>query len=688
MRLRQWMAVNSLSCFVGILILTACVPQKNVLNSAPNVAASETKDVFFEEIECSALSSSLPVDEGTRCGYLTVPQEHEKKSSSTKKLRLAVVIYKSRTEPSQPDPLFIAQGGPGGSTIDTYAPVLINSSIRNGRDIVLFDQRGTMHSDPPLTCPEFSLESITALQTSQTKEEKQQLSLEAAKACYDRLVAQGIDLSAFNSRENAADIESLRQALGYQRINLYGVSYGTLLALHTMRYFPSSLRSVVLDAVAPPQTNYIAESPRSAHNAFEKLFKSCQADEACRQAYPDLEQVYLKTVKYLNDLPTSIQLTHPKTQQKVQVLLDGDTYQNALFRLLYISPFLPALPKLIHDVADGNYDLLSLFLSLLVFDDSTSLGMFFSVVCAEFDQFTASDSATPQSPIALQKHWETENIEKVCGLWKVKQTISNRTPVRSDIPTLVLSGAFDPITPDTFALMAAKTLSRSYSFTFPNVGHGVMFTGECQDQILEEFLQNPLKPPQASCLSSLNPPQFYTSATVIHLPVFIRLLNLQAAAWLQVIFYWICLLVMLSAAGILFSPRLAQIWGNEKAPHFSWISLKSLTKDSLLAAKVLAALNGAAVLLFTILFVMIISYLFSTNDIRLYFGLPILYRPLFVIPLFNVGMTFCLGFLVVRAWLLSRWNRLWRLYYTVLTLAALFLISIWHFWGILGAWIS
>jgi pimeloyl-ACP methyl ester carboxylesterase len=628
------------------------------------------------------------VDEGTRCGYLTVPQEHGKKSSSTKKLRLAVVIYKSKVEPAQPDPLFIAQGGPGGSTIDTYAPILMESSIRNGRDIVLFDQRGTMHSDPQLTCPEFSLESLTALQTNQTKEKRQQLSLEAAKACYDRLVAQGIDLSAFNSRENAADIEALRQALGYQRINLYGVSYGTLLALHTMRYFPSSLRSVVLDAVAPLQTNYIAESPRSAHNAFEKLFKSCQADEACRQAYPDLKQVYLNTVTYLNELPITIQLTHPKTQQKIQVLLDGDTFQNTLFRLLYISPFLPALPKLIQDVADGNYDLLSLFLSLLVFDDSTSLGMFFSVVCTEYDQFTPSDSATPQSPIALQKYWETENIEKVCGLWKVKQTVTNHTPVKSDIPTLVLSGAFDPITPETFALMTAKTLSRSYSFTFPNVGHGVMFTGECQDQILEEFLQNPLKPPQASCLSSLNPPQFYTSATVIHLPVFIRLLNLQAAAWLQVIFYWICLLVMLSAAGILLSPRLAQLWNNEIVLHVSWASFKSLIKDSLLAAKVLAALNSAAVLLFTILFVIIVSYLFSTNDIRLYFGLPGQYKPLFVIPLLNLVITFFMGFLVLRAWLLSKWNRLWRIYYTVMTLAAVFLISIWHVWGILGAWIN
>ena len=676
-----WTKLLNICCLFCLVFSLGCThtvpPQNTAVPSQPQTA-------HFEEIACSDLSENIPYDENTRCGYLYVPETHHQPQTNFKKLRLAFVIYESIGENPQPDPLFIAQGGPGGSTIETYTHLLVNSPLRRIRDIVLFDQRGTLHSDPALTCPEIHNESLNNLQNDLPQEEKERLSLQAAKACYDRLSAQGIDLSVFNSLENAADIETLRTTLGYQRINLYGVSYGTLLALHTMRHFPTSLRSVILDAVAPPQTNFIAELPRSADNAFSKLFNSCQEEEACSQAYPDLERVFFKTVDLLNQLPTHLQLTHPKTQQKYKIILDGDTFQTALFRLLYATPFLPALPKLIHDVSNGDYDFFSTILSLLVFDDSTSIGMFFSVICAEYSEF--SPTTTDIRPhIAQEKSREAANLLKVCSLWKVKHlTPSMNTPVKSDIPTLMLSGAFDPITPESFALSAAQTLTRSYSFTFPNVGHGVMLSGECQDQIIDEFLQNPLKPPEASCLISLNPPQFYTSATVINLPILIRLLNLQGLAWVQVGILWLCLLVLLSAPAVYFTQRLLPLW-QASQPNIMYDTTKSKIPASLKLIQWLAIINGINILVFSISFVIIIIMLISTNDIRLYFGIPASYKPLFVLPIITLLSTLAMCIIIIRAWLLTKWGKTIRIYYTLLSVISILLLAIWHLWGILGA---
>ncbi|MGQ0603269.1 MAG: alpha/beta fold hydrolase, partial [Anaerolineales bacterium] len=261
------------------------------------------------------------------CGWLIVPEEHANPDGPI--IRLAVVIVRADDPNPAPDPLVMLQGGPGGSSIDVFTQVLFplggGSPLRRNRDLILFDQRGTLYSEPALTCPEITQLTEDTIEQRLSVEEGERLVISAYTQCRERLMAEGVNLAAYDSVENANDIEALRVALGYDQINLYGVSYGTLLALHAMRQNPAGLRAVILDSVAPPDINFAAEAPRSMQRVFDELFGACAADAECNRAYPDLENVFFALVEKLNTEPARLPITDFETGENYDAVLDGDT---------------------------------------------------------------------------------------------------------------------------------------------------------------------------------------------------------------------------------------------------------------------------------------------------------------------------------------------------------------------------
>ncbi|MBE0697670.1 MAG: alpha/beta fold hydrolase, partial [Anaerolineaceae bacterium] len=352
---------------------------------------------------------SLPMgwQEGVQvdCGYLTVPEQYENPDGPT--IRLAVAILRSQDPNKQPDPLVMLQGGPGGSTIDTYTQILpTQKRLPGNRDVVLFDQRGTLYSQPALTCSEFMDLTIQTLDEDLTIEESNRLSLEALEKCHTRLTGEGVNLSAYDSVENAADVESLRQALGYEKINLYGVSYGTLLALHVMREHPQGLRSVIIDSVVPTQTNFVLGAPKSENRSFEALFAACKNDADCDANYPNLREVFYKLADDLNAKPAEIKLTDMDTGTTYDAIADGDTLISTVFQLMYNTDLIPLLPRVIYDARAGNWGFIERILSVVVFDRTMSYGMYYSVLCAEDADFQASDydlSGLPKQIVEMEK---------------------------------------------------------------------------------------------------------------------------------------------------------------------------------------------------------------------------------------------------------------------------------------------
>ena len=223
------------------------------------------------------------------CGYVTVPRRHADPSGPA--IRLATVVIKSEAANRQPDPLFIAQGGPGGSSIDSFAQVLISSldfRPATDRDLIVWDQRGTFYSQPALLCPEVTKATREAAQQvkPESPETVDSKELESYRTCGERLTREAGDLSAFNSVENANDVEALRVALGYDTINFYGVSYGTELGQYFMRQHPAHLRSMVLDAVVPMQFNLVTDVALVKQRIAEKYFQGCAKDPHCNDRVP------------------------------------------------------------------------------------------------------------------------------------------------------------------------------------------------------------------------------------------------------------------------------------------------------------------------------------------------------------------------------------------------------------------
>ncbi len=288
--IKQWLMILP----IFLLLTHSFLPAKPVLAvRSPNLTYQKSVP-RFEPGSCNYdVTTSLVEGRDLECGTLVVAEQHAKPNGPT--IQLGVAIIKSHASSPAPDPVVMLQGGPGGSTIDTYLQLIPMSPNLQGinRDIVLFDQRGTLYSKPSLFCEQYYQEGIQQLNEDISKEESNKQAQAALKACHDQFVSQGVNLSAFNSFENAADVEDLRQVMGWNQINLYGVSYGTLLALHVLREYPQGLRSVILDSVVPPQKNFIPDAPQSQNRALEAVFKGCAEDGDCSAAYPALKKSIL-----------------------------------------------------------------------------------------------------------------------------------------------------------------------------------------------------------------------------------------------------------------------------------------------------------------------------------------------------------------------------------------------------------
>lgn len=670
-----------LNLFPLWLLLFLLLPAAPARAEAPQqrqpTAAFESTECTFEFPIAQYLS---PGTLGFKCGYVTVPEQHRDPAGPT--IRLAVAILPSTAENPAPDPLFMAQGGPGGSSLELFPLFMLNSPIRDERDIVIFDQRGTLYSEPNLLCPELDKLTKETLELDLSKEEGEKLSLEAYQACGDRLTGEGVNLVAYNSLENAADVNAVRAALGYEQINFYGVSYGTLLGLHTMRDFPEILRSVVLDAVVPVQGSFLNQTARSANRAFQEAIQLCADDPECNTAYPNLENVIYEVMAALNENPAKVPVTDPKTGETYQTLVNGDLFINTLFLALYDPSQLPIFPTIVYNTRAGDYDLLSRLLPLLIFQPTVSVGMYQTVVCAEETNFDPAkmpvEGVRPE--LATLMRDSNESLFKVCDLWQVpKLGPQANEPVVSDVPTLLLSGRFDPITPATFAEEAARTLSQSYAYTFPNTSHGAFLFNACASGIAQQFLENPAVAPNDNCIAA-EPTTFDipTPEKVVMTPASAHVLDLlNGKNWSGLLVLLVSLAVLLSVVVIwplaYFIRKLrGRLPTNQPPLAFSWSALA------------LVVLMGSLSLLFLI---GLVALLLSSDLSTLLVGIPRAGAPLFVVPPLLLLLAAAIAVVVLVLWVRGYWSVWRRVYYTLLMAAAAGVVGVLIQWQMMGVFL-
>jgi pimeloyl-ACP methyl ester carboxylesterase len=480
----------------------------------------------FEEAQCPKLQG-VEWLAGASCGYLVVPEDRSRPTGRT--IRLMVAKYPARSAEKRPDPVVYLAGGPGD-----IAPLEVNGFIAadfiRDRDIVVMSQRGTMFSEPALTCAASDDFSRKLLGMRFYSEATKRAHLAATEACHRDLAATGADLSAYNSTESAADFADLRKVLGIEAWNVYGTSYGSYLAQTLMRDHPEGIRSVVLDSVLPT-TYTVAANWQNARDGFDNIFQACAAEPACNAAHPRLEETFTGLVNKLEAEPLTATVKDPATAEDIEVVIDGGALIDWLRNQNYGVPTLQAAPDRIDGLAAGRPDAIQ----AIALDrasrappsgpdvPSLGYGLAFGVSCRESYPFAtpedlaaAGRKAFPDYPLSVTREgiggWAYFN-EDCRDVWKVPAAPEvMRQPVASGVPTLLISGSFDTLTSLAGAKAAAAKLSNATIISIPGIGHFVSPWSPCAQAVIVSFLADP-DAPDTSCVGALKPQSFTSQAS-------------------------------------------------------------------------------------------------------------------------------------------------------------------------------
>lgn len=486
--------------------------------SAPATTSTTVQPTGSEYVAANC-EFDIPAGREVECGWLEVPEDRSDLSKGT--ISLHVAIFSSESDNPAPDPVVYLEGGPGGEILEAIPLVFEDrfAHLLADRDLIIFDQRGTGYSRPSLACPELRELGLELIEQDLPPAEVRELELGALRECRARLVEDGADLDSYSSLASAADLGDLRTALGIEEWNLYGISYGTRLALTAMRAHPEGIRSVVLDSVLPPEVDLYAEAAGNLDRALTELFEGCAEDDVCSGAYPNLEADFYQLLDELEADPVIAPVSDVFTGETYQAIVDGATLGGVVYQALYSEDAIPIIPRMINSVGSGDtYELSVLLSSFLANGEFVSAGMQFSVQCAEEVTFTTSEAIEaafadyPRLDVVFDAVSNIgPGIFDICDLWGAGDAPSSENePVSSDIPTLVLAGEYDPITPPRWSESAASALENSTFVFLPGVGHGPSGSVDCAQSILLDFISDPTAPVDTRCTSTMTGPQWAT----------------------------------------------------------------------------------------------------------------------------------------------------------------------------------
>jgi pimeloyl-ACP methyl ester carboxylesterase len=404
-----------------------------------------------------------------QCGTLQVYEDS--RAGRGKQIPMHFAVLEATGRRPTADPLFMIAGGPGQAATIAFPPILTAfSRVNQSRDIVLVDQRGTGKSHP-LQCPKNS---------------------EPAK-CARSL---GVDPALYTTPNAVDDLDHLRIALGYPKINLYGASYGSRVALVYLRQYPKSTRTLILDGVVPPNWNLGETAAEDAKIALDKILARCGRENTCKRAFPDTKAEFQVLSKTL-DQKRTVPISDPRTGSITQIAISRESFTSTVRLLSYTTETAALLPLIIHRTyLTKSFDLIAAQSQLAIgeFGEGFSEGMYYSVVCAEDVPFSKS----PNALAAICRGWPSKAIKA-----DYKQAVT------SNIPVLLLSGEADPVTPPRNAELAARTLPNSLQVTASGQGHIVAVRG-CVPLLMQQFLnRGSTRDLKATCLQQSRPTPFF-----------------------------------------------------------------------------------------------------------------------------------------------------------------------------------
>ncbi|MGA7607977.1 MAG: alpha/beta fold hydrolase, partial [Anaerolineales bacterium] len=489
-------------------------PPTPIPSPAPTVVYTPT----FENATCPFTAPVANIN----CGYLIVPEDRTGDASHT--IKLAVAVYHSQS-PNPAEPVLFLQGGPGAEAVKLSAEDyhIIVAPFLSKHDFIVFDQRGTGLSEPALNCDDLTKlysQDIHGLIPASTRG---LVYSNAILSCNGLLQAQGINLKAYTTVESAADVRDLLNVLKYPKVDLYGASYGTRLAQVVMRDYPNIVNSAILDSVVPTDTSLFSNYSNSIESGLKTLFTDCAIDPQCNAAYPNLESTFWNLVKQLDANPVTV-TSSDYPNGTITETVTGETVLNVILSSLKESQYIATAPQTISRFKNNDFSTLVIEQSSLPFAfNGISPGLFINMTCHEQVLSTTPKQVQTDANLHLIEDYawlpfygDIEDIFRTCNSWgATAPNYDEDNPTVSNIPSLIIAGSFDPVTPPIYAKQVAAHLSHSYYFEFPNLGHTptATDTSGCAMNIALQFLDNPSAEPDHSCLNKLKSSDFIVPYT-------------------------------------------------------------------------------------------------------------------------------------------------------------------------------
>lgn len=485
---------------VGVILCTSIASKAKPEVCADQAAAQADKAASFQPAPCDLPGVESRLAPRLQCGTVAVPREYGLPDAGT--FRLAVVVIKAGTDRKQADPVVYIAGGPGSPLTSRAALIAKHEAevVAPGRDLILVDQRGAGRSEPAL-CPGLARRHLAIFAAGAEQGALVRAWRESYGACRQGMGADGLRPEWFGTQITAADFETVRQALGIGCWNIYALSYGTAVAMTMMALHPDHLRAVVLDSVFPPEPLPLT-LPQTFSRALDMLFAACRSDAACAAAHPGLATAFSDAVRGLDAEPLPIPM--PPGLGMETLNLRAQVFRLVVNRALYSRQAMATLPSFIEAARDRK----PMAMQRLIGDVARgylmmSQGDMAAVECrdrASWQQAAPSDDPG-DAPVSAF-------VAGMCKGWSSPgppPLIAKDT----EVPSLLLAGTIDPITPPAFVRIAAAELgAKARVVEFAHVGHGAQQSSACGEALVTAFIRDPSNQVDPTCAARIAPVSF------------------------------------------------------------------------------------------------------------------------------------------------------------------------------------
>ncbi len=457
---------------------------------APIAQARTLGTLEFKPCSLSAPFSGEAI--AAQCATLPVPENPAAPNGRKIGLKIAW-IPAGRDDAAEPDPVFMLAGGPGQSALESYPQTAAAfADLRKKRHVVLVDQRGTGGSNA-LTCSEPFDDTVLP-------------SPEVARAYTQRCLAalsKRADPRYYTTGEAIQDLDTVRKAIGAERINLIGISYGTRVAQQYAAKYPASTRTIVLDSVAPNSLVLGNEFARNLEDALDLQFARCAKTPACAQRLGDPREKLRALMAKLQSDPPLVGYRDGMTGENKQETLTPQLVAGLVRMYAYMPLASSLLPLQLNEAANGRYDGLMALANMLSaqMSESITIGMQLSVICSEDGSELKAD---PADEGTLLGNDFANYLTAQCAVWPKGARAPNfRAPLKTDVPALLLSGEFDPVTPPRYGDAVVKSLPNGRHLVLRGQGHNVIGVG-CMPRLLAQFVETAdAKALDVQCLAKL-----------------------------------------------------------------------------------------------------------------------------------------------------------------------------------------